>query len=177
MLVLVVFVEVVILLRFVVVFVLLGGWVFGQGVSSEVFVVSSAEEVAAYVDMAASEVLVSSFMVRLLPVAEALRRAMVQRGVQVYLLTTPEGLDENASYAKSLALAGAQVRSGYASGELMIVDRLVVVSGSLVGKPPGPLGDEPTLVVVGEAYALELVRIFVEVFGVSVPFDPRSVLR
>lgn len=165
------------MLRFVLVAFLSFGVAFGQSATPDVRILSTPEEVAGFVDQATSEILVSSFMFRLLPVAEALRRAMVQRGVTVYLLTTVEGLNENASYAKSLALAGAQVRSGYANAELMVIDRVYVVNGSLIGKPPGPLGEEPTLLMVGQDYALELVRIFVEVFAAATPFDPGSVIR
>jgi hypothetical protein len=111
------------------------------------------------------------------PVADAIRRAMVQRGVQVFILTTEEGLNENASYVKSLSLAGANVRWGYTNMELMILDRSFVIAGPLISMALRPLDTEPTILVGGGSYAQQMTEAFVMLFGYGTPFDPRVTVR
>jgi len=133
------------------------------------------EDIVPYIDIAASEILVSATMLRVQSVAEALRRAMVQRGVAVYIITTEMGLNEGASYAKSLALAGAQVRSAYANLELLIVDRTYVVAGPLIGVSLTPMGSEPTVAIAGSDYANQVTLAFVELFNTATPYNPMEV--
>jgi len=141
---------------------------------TEMSILASSDDVAAYINAAQSEVLVSAYMLRVQSVAESLRRAVVERGVHVYILTTEAGLHENASYAKSLALAGAHVRSGYANADLLIVDRYYSVNGPLVGALISPEGMEPTFAFTGQDYANSLVTLYLEQFNASTPYDPRE---
>jgi glycerol-3-phosphate dehydrogenase len=69
-----------------------------------------------------------------LTVADALRRAMVERGVSVYVITTAQGLSHEADATNSLALPGAQVFVGDVPEDyfLLILDKTTVLSGPLV---------------------------------------------
>lgn len=145
--------------------------------NTEMRMLGASNDVVAYVDAAQSEILLSAYMLRVQGVAEALRRAIVERGVQAYILTTNAGLSEGASYGKSLALAGAHVRSGYANAELLIVDRYYVVNGPLIGVQSMPEGMDPTFAFTGTDYANSLVTIFVEQFNAATPYDPTEVVR
>lgn len=145
--------------------------------STEMQVLGTSTDVVAYVDAAQSEILLSAYMLRVHGIAEALRRAVVERGVQAFILTTPAGLNEGASYGKSLALTGANVRSGHANAELLIVDRYYVVNGPLIGVQGMPEGMDPTFAFTGSDYANTLVAIFIEQFNAGTPFDPNEVAR
>ena len=143
--------------------------------NTEMRMITTSNDVLPYIDAGTQEVLVSAYMLRVQDVAEALRRAMVERGVAVYILTTTDGLNENASYAKSLALAGANVRSGYANAELLIVDRYYVINGPLIGVHSMPEGMDPTFVMTGQEYANNLVTIYIEMFSTAQVFDPTEI--
>ena len=143
--------------------------------NTEMRMINTSNDVLPFIDAGTQEILVSAYMLRVQGIAEALRRAMVERGAAVYILTTPEGLNENASYAKSLALAGANVRSGYANAELLIVDRTYVINGPLIGVQAMPEGMDPTFVMTGQEYANNLVTIFIEFFNTSEVFDPTEI--
>jgi len=142
--------------------------------NTEMRMLETSNDVAAYVDAAHSEILLSAYMLRVQRVAESLRRAIVERGVPVYILTTEGGLQENASYAKSLALAGAHVRSSHANADLLIVDRYYSVNGPLIGALISPDGMEPTFALTGQDYANSLVALYLEQFNASTPYDPRE---
>lgn len=145
--------------------------------NTEMRMLGASSDVVAYVDAAQSEILLSAYMLRVQSIAEALRRAVVERGVQAYILTTNAGLNEGASYAKSLALAGAHVRSGYANAELLVVDRYYVVNGPLIGVQSMPEGMDPTFAFTGTDYANSLVTIFIEQYNGAAPYDPREVAQ
>lgn len=139
--------------------------------NTEMRMLASPNDVVSYVDAAQSEILLSAYMLRVQGIAEALRRAVIERGVHVYILTTPAGLTESASYAKSLALAGAYVRSGYANAELLVVDRYYVVNGPLIGVQSMPEGMDPTFAFTGQDYANTLVALYIEQFNAATPYD------
>lgn len=145
--------------------------------NTEMQMLGASPDVVAYVDAAQSEILLSAYMLRVQSIAEALRRAVVERGVQTFILTTPAGLNESASYGKSLALAGANVRSGYANAELLVVDRYYVVNGPLIGVQSMPEGLDPTFAFTGSEYANTLVAIYIEQFNAGTPYDPNEVAR
>lgn len=147
--------------------------VFGD--DTQMQMIERSDDIIPYLDIAASEILISSTMLRVQTVADAIRRAMVQRGVPVYILTTEMGLNEGASYAKSLALAGAQVRSGFSNLELIIIDRTYVVAGPLIGISLAPIATEPTVIIAGADYANQLTVAFIELFSGAAPFDPLQV--
>ena len=59
--------------------------------NTEMQMLGASNDVVAYVDAAQSEILLSAYMLRVQSIAEALRRAVVERGVQAFILTTPAG--------------------------------------------------------------------------------------
>jgi hypothetical protein len=78
-----------------------------------------------------------------LSVADALRRAMVERGISVYVITTAQGLSHQADATNSLALPGAQVFIGDVPQDyfLLVLDKTTVLSGPLVATE-GDFGDQ-----------------------------------
>ena len=103
-------------------------------------------ELARLIDAAQAEVLVAAPVLRVPEVADALRRAVVRRGVRVRLLTGTQSLRDGASYFWGLRLAGAEVRTiSRVSGFELIVDRRVRITGDAVGRVPFPGQVEMTL--------------------------------
>jgi phosphatidylserine/phosphatidylglycerophosphate/cardiolipin synthase-like enzyme len=145
--------------------------------NTEITLLASSSDVVPYIDAASQEILVSAYMLRSQVIAEALRRAIVERGVKVYILTTDNGLHEGASYAKSLALAGAFVRSGYANAEILVSDRYYTISGPLIGMSVVLPQVDPTFLVMGSEYANSLVAIYIELYSQAAAFDPLQVRR
>lgn len=70
-------------------------------------------------------------------IAEAIRRAAVERGVKVYLLVAPDFVEAPGSYTASLAaLEGVRVRMAQVERSFAILDveeAAVVLEGSLLG--------------------------------------------
>lgn len=96
-------------------------------------------------DSASSEVWLYALALRSRPVAEALHRAVRERGVRV-MLFTPYPRDPG-SYFVGLALAGAalyQVADVGGTG-VMLVDGRYLIAGPLAGTAGGPLEQAPTI--------------------------------
>jgi len=82
------------------------------------------EAVAAQLDTATEQLLVMVPTVRAEPIAEALRRAAVERGVRIYLLVSPEYVEEGGSFVPSLAvLEGVHTRLALVDRSFVVADR------------------------------------------------------
>ncbi|MGL4610851.1 MAG: phospholipase D-like domain-containing protein [Trueperaceae bacterium] len=140
------------------------------------------EEIAGIVqaiDSASSEIMLATNVLRSQEIAEALRAAMVSRGVSVYILTPEENLEDPNSYLYSLALAGASVRVGPIEGSFLTLDRQTVVVGLLVTGVKGVMGYENkdmTLLVPDETYTASYVEGFYQSFELAPPLDLNSVI-
>lgn len=89
------------------------------------------------IDASGIEVMLYAPVMRDREQARALRRAVVERGVRVTILSEPESAREAASYLPSLKLAGAGVfvaRVPRGERGLLIVDGRVAVSGVGLGR-------------------------------------------
>jgi hypothetical protein len=133
-------------------------------------------QVAEVVGQAVQEVLVASDVLRSQEVANALRKAITTRGVPVYVLTFPEAAGENASYASSLSLAGAQVALSPIGGSFMVVDRRLTVAGPMVGGLGSAQTADPnalTVVIDNPDYASGFVEGFIEAFEQAEAYEPQ----
>jgi hypothetical protein len=100
--------------------------------------VGSPAELAQLVARSTDEILLAVPVLRSRIVADALREAMVVRGVRVYALVPREGIEARAAYLVSLQLAGARVRLGSVRESLLVLDRQEVVVGPLLAAPDVP---------------------------------------
>jgi hypothetical protein len=135
--------------------------------------INTPAELAQVVALATQEVLVTSDILRTTEVAEALREAMVRRGVMVYIMTSLENVEENASYFASLSLAGANVRLGPVAGSYLIIDRRYTVMGSLIGSLGQSPDAPPTVMIDNEGYAGQFIESFIRVFGEAEVYETR----
>lgn len=136
-------------------------------------VLSSAEEVADAVNIATGEILVVTDVLRSQRVADALREAMVVRGVAVYLLTPAATAEEKPSYAASLAYAGANVRLSDVGGSFIVVDRRYTVTGPLVGSLGQLETAAPTILIDDSVYAQQFVDGFRQSFERAQVYTPQ----
>lgn len=133
-------------------------------------------EVAQSIGAAASEIMLATDVLRSEEIAEALRVAILNRGVNVYILTPAENVEDPASYLVSLALAGANLRLGPVDGSFVTIDRASVVVGELVSGVTALPGYEAqkTILVPDETYTASYVDSFYQAFEVAPPLDPSS---
>lgn len=106
-------------------------------------VVQSPTDIATLYNVATSEILLAADAVVSEEVADTLRRAMVERGVSLYILTREDTVDAAESYVQSLAAAGASVRTAEASGNFALIDRKWAVVGPMAAGWPKVGVQEP----------------------------------
>ncbi len=131
-------------------------------------------EVAQAIASASSEIMLATDVLRSEEIAEALRLAIVNRGVPVYILTPEESVEDAASYLVGLALAGANLRTGPVEGSFVTLDRQSVVVGVLVSGVVGLPGYEEkdrTILVADEVYTAPYVESFYQAFEVAPVLD------
>lgn len=132
----------------------------------------TAADVAGIVAQATGEVLLATDVLRTEAVAEALRQAMVVRGVPVFVLVPPAAAEENASYVAGLAHAGAAVRLSEVAGSFLVVDRRYTVAGPLIGGLGEAAGQVPTIIVDDPSFAARFVEGFRQSFAAAQPYTP-----
>jgi hypothetical protein len=116
-------------------------------------------QVAALVDSAQREVILVAPVLRVKPIADALRRAVVERDVSVKLLTGRESVNDGASFWWGLERAGAQLRTvGEVQGFELIVDRVVRVTGDAIGRVLSPTERADLEIERGPGVALSAQR-------------------
>lgn len=134
---------------------------------------TSLEQVNEQLALATEEILLATTFLHNESLADALREALTTRGVPVYLLVPQSSVQENASYATSLAYAGAQVRLSEVGGSFLVIDRRMTLAGDLIGALP--TGEEgPTIFVDDEGYAIQFVEGFIEGFDSADVFNPNG---
>jgi hypothetical protein len=122
------------------------------GTSAQTYrTVASTEFVAEQIAKATTTIYLAAPTLTSLPVAEALRAAMVERGVTVNLIVSTEGINAEASTVPSLTLAGANTYVGEIPPDyfLLVMDSSVVASGPLVATLGG-LGDDTVTTIVAD---------------------------
>jgi hypothetical protein len=106
-------------------------------------VVSSPQDIATLYNVATSEILIAADAIVSEEVADTLRRAMVERGVSVYILTREDTVDAPESYVRSLTAAGASVRVAESAANFALVDREWAVVGPMAAGWPKVGVQEP----------------------------------
>jgi hypothetical protein len=142
-------------------------------------VLTSVEEVAQAISSASSEIMLATGVLRSPEIAEALRDAVVTRGVVVYILAPEENVTDSASYFASLALAGAGVALSPVEGSFLTIDRQTLVTGVLVSGVvglPGYEDKDQTVLVPDPAYTAAYVDSFYQSFTIAPTFDGSSII-
>jgi len=106
-------------------------------------VVSSPQDIATLYNVATREILIAADAIVSEEVADTLRRAMVERGVSLYILTREDTVDAPESYVRSLTAAGASVRVAESGANFALVDREWAVVGPMAAGWPKVGVQEP----------------------------------
>ena len=106
-------------------------------------VVSSPQDIATLYNVATSEILIAADAIVSEEVADTLRRAMVERGVSLYILTREDTVDAPESYVRSLTAAGASVQVAESAANFALVDREWAVVGPMAAGWPKVGVQEP----------------------------------
>ncbi len=106
-------------------------------------VVRSPQDIATLYNVATSEILIAADAIVSEEVADTLRRAMVERGVSIYILTREDTVDAPESYVRSLTAAGASVRVAESAANFALVDRQWAVVGPMAAGWPKVGVQEP----------------------------------
>ncbi len=106
-------------------------------------VLSSPQDVTTLYNVATSEILIAADAIVSEEVADTLRRAVVERRVTLFILTRNDTVDAAASYVKSLAAAGASVRTTETGANFALVDRQWAVVGPMAAGWPKVGVQEP----------------------------------
>lgn len=117
--------------------VLVFGFTWAQSLEStplppDAQVLSNTTEIVEALGTASQELMVATATLRSKDIANALREAMVDRGVAVYILVPEEHLSDPASFIYSVALAGASVRLSAIDVSFITLDRQTVIAGTMV---------------------------------------------
>ena len=134
---------------------------------------NKAEEVEEVVQVATSEILVVTDVLRSQAVADTLREAMVVRGVAVYILIPTATAEEKPSYIASLAYAGANVRLSEVGGSFIVIDRRYTVTGPLIGSLGKVETETPTLLIDDPSYTQQFVEGFRQSFEQAQVYTPQ----
>jgi hypothetical protein len=97
-------------------------------------------------------------------VADAVKNALIERGVKVYVLVPQNLVTDLSSYFGTLAKAGAMIHLQESTGAFLVIDRNYVVQGSLLGSLPEAQPTTPTMLIASTDYANHLAQLFIDAF-------------
>lgn len=110
------------------------------------------------------------------PVAEAVRRAVAERGVEVFVVTSPASVAAPGSYAMSLALLpGVQIRLAETQRRFALVDTgasAFGVEGLLISEAQRGFNARPTFAFSAPAEVQDRAAIFQTLWPAATPYTP-----
>ena len=139
-------------------------------------VLNTPDEVVQTLGAASQELMLAAPLLRSKEVADAVRVALVERGVPVYILAPVEGVEDPASYLMSLALAGAAVSLAPVDDAFVIVDRTILLLGPLLSGETTLPGQTPaqTYYFDDPNQAAPFVESFYQSFSGAAVYDPET---
>lgn len=113
------------------------GGLFEQMIATSGYhVIGTPQDVVTVYNVATDEILLAADAIVSEDVADAIRSAMVERGVSVYILTRKDTIDLPESYVQSLQQAGAKVRVTELSANFALIDRKNALMGAMAAGFP-----------------------------------------
>lgn len=140
-------------------------------------VITEFQSIVDVIESTEKEVLLRVDTLRNQEIAEALRRAIVERDVTVYMMIPTDGLEDNGSYFLALASIGAKTRIADGQGAFLVSDRKVTVFGNMLENRIVTQGDMVTMKVASENYALAAVNGFITAYSKLGAWDWKSILE
>lgn len=135
---------------------------------------ATSQQVVAQLDRANEQMLMMAPSVFSKPIAEAVRRAAAERGVQVFVLVSPAWVEAPGSYIASLALlGGVQVRLAVTERRFVVVDvdsDAFVIEGGLVSEAARRFDERPTYALADPQEVQDRAALFTRVWRAATPY-------
>jgi phosphatidylserine/phosphatidylglycerophosphate/cardiolipin synthase-like enzyme len=133
------------------------------------------EEIVIVIDAATQELLLSTDTFRNQDLANAVNRALLERGVKVYVIVPEALVTDLSSYFGTLELNDASIHTQETTGAFLIVDRTYVVQGPMLSALENANQTNPTVLISSQDYATHLTELFIEAFegGKSWTHEPQ----
>lgn len=135
---------------------------------------TTAQQVAAQVSRAHEQLLLVTPSVSSKPLAEAVRHAAAERGVQVFIVVAPAWVEAPGSYTASLALLdGVQVRLAETERQFVIVDvagDAFVIEGGLVSTSVRRFDERPTYALADPQDVSKRAEVFTQLWHSATPY-------
>jgi hypothetical protein len=125
---------------------------------------SKSEEIAEVINASTQELLLVTDTFRNKSLADAVRVAVLERGVKVFVLAPETLIQDLSSYFGTLSQAGATIHLQEATGVFLVIDRKYVIQGALLSNLENPQGSAQTMLIASEDYANHLTQLFIDAF-------------
>jgi phosphatidylserine/phosphatidylglycerophosphate/cardiolipin synthase-like enzyme len=126
--------------------------------------ISKSEEIAEVINASTQELLLVTDTFRNKTLADAVRVAALERGVNVFVLAPEALIQDLSSYFGTLSQAGATIHLQDATGAFLVIDHKYVVQGALLSELENPEMTTQTMLIASEDYANHLTQLFIDAF-------------
>lgn len=126
--------------------------------------VASSEEIVQVIDATTQELLLSTDTFRNQNLANAVNRALLEHGVEVYVLVPEALVTDLSSYFGTLERSGASIHTQETTGAFLIIDRTYVVQGPMLSELETVNHTNPTMLIASQDYANHLTELFIQAF-------------
>ncbi len=126
--------------------------------------IATSEEIVQVIDAATQELLLSTDTFRNQDMANAVNRALLERGVKVYVLVPETLVTDLSSYFGTLERSGASIHTQETTGAFLVVDRTYVIQGQMLSELETVNQSTPTVLIASIDYANHLTTLFTEAF-------------
>jgi phosphatidylserine/phosphatidylglycerophosphate/cardiolipin synthase-like enzyme len=126
--------------------------------------IAASEEIVQVIDAATQELLLSTDTLRNQDLANAVNRALLERGVEVYVLVPETLVTDLSSYFGTLERSGANIHTQETTGAFFVVDRSYVIQGPMLSELETANQDSPTVLIASPDYANHLTKLFTKAF-------------
>jgi hypothetical protein len=137
--------------------------------------IADTEALVEVITSSTQELLLVTDVFRNEAVADAVKNALTERGVAVYVLAPEDLVTDLGSYFGTLAQSGAVIHTQEATGAFLVIDRKYVIQGSMLGSLPEAQAVAPTMLIVSPEYADQLAGLFIDAFegGETWTYEPQ----
>jgi hypothetical protein len=135
---------------------------YGQEVATQP--ITDVDALIEVISASTQELLLVTDVFRNEAVSDAVKDALLKRGVKVYVLAPQDLVTDLSSYFGTLSEAGAVIHTQEATGAFLVIDRKYVVQGPMLGGLPKGQPSTPTMLVASPEYANHLAGLFIDAF-------------
>ena len=128
------------------------------------------DEIAQVISAATTELLLITDTFRNETLADAIRLALLERGVPVFIVVPEDLVTDLSSYFGTLERAGASIHLQETTGAFLVVDRQHVIQGPMLSTLETAPQASPTMLISNTDYADQLAQRFIDAFEEAAPW-------